>query len=104
SDAGHHRSVLTLAGPDVEDAARAVAVRTLALIDLRDHTGAHPRLGALDVVPFAPLAGSTLADAMDARDRFARWAGETLAVPCFLYGPGRSLPDVRRHAFREVPP
>ena len=52
----------------------------------------------MDVVPFVPLGSATIADAIDARDRFAAWAGEELALPCFLYGPERSLPELRRLA------
>jgi glutamate formiminotransferase / 5-formyltetrahydrofolate cyclo-ligase len=104
SDAWHHRSVLTLGGPDAEQATRAVAATAVARIDISHHHGAHPRLGAADVVPFVPLQGSTLEDAIGARDRFAAWAGDELGVPCFLYGPERSLPEVRRQAFGELPP
>lgn len=103
-DPHHNRSVLTLAGPDVEDAARAVAAEAVRRIDLRLHVGVHPRLGAVDVVPFVPLEGSSMDDAVAARDRFAAWAGEELGVPCFLYGPERALPDVRRHAFTGLAP
>ena len=104
SDAWHHRSVLTLAGPDVEESVRRLAREALDRIDLRRHAGAHPRLGAVDVVPFVPLAGSTLAEAVAARDRFASWAASERGVPCFLYGPERSLPDVRRGAFAGITP
>lgn len=103
-DADHHRSVLTLAGPDVEEAARRVVAAAVAAVDLRAHAGAHPRLGAADVVPFVPLGGSDPADAVRARDALARWAGGELGVPCFLYGPERTLPDVRREAFRSLAP
>ena len=102
TDAHHHRSVLTLAGPDVAAAAFAVVAEAVARIDLRAHDGVHPRLGAADVVPFVPLGGATLADAVAARDRLAeRTAGE-LGVPCLRYGPERTLPDVRRHGAAEV--
>lgn len=104
ADAHHNRSVLTLAGPDVEHAARAVTAEAVRRIDLRLHVGVHPRLGAVDVVPFVPLAGSSMDDAVVARNRFAAWAGEELGVPCFLYGPERPLPDVRRHAFTGLAP
>lgn len=104
SDAHHNRSVLTLAGAGVEDAARAVAAEALCRIDLRDHVGVHPRLGAVDVVPFVPLAGASMPDAVAARDRFAAWAGAELGVPCFLYGPERTLPEVRRRAFADLAP
>ena len=114
SDPDHNRSVLTLAGPgpELEAAAQAVARATLERIDLRRHDGVHPRLGALDVVPFVPLGsggtvdpgGGDLTPAVEARDRFAAWAGGELALPCFVYGPERTLPEVRRHAFSELGP
>jgi glutamate formiminotransferase / 5-formyltetrahydrofolate cyclo-ligase len=110
-DPDHNRSVLTLAGPPdaVTAAARSLAAASVALVDLRDHAGAHPRLGVLDVVPFVPYepgrpAPEDLAPAVTLRDAFARWLGAELGVPSFLYGPlpggrTRSLPDVRRGAF-----
>ena len=111
SDAEHHRSVLTLGGPleAVEAAARAVAAAAIATIDIRTHVGVHPRLGAVDVVPFVPLGGAAAdgeewRDPLQARDRFAEWAGTELGVPCFLYGPERTLPDIRRHAFSSLTP
>ncbi len=113
-DGDHHRSVLTLAGPDgvLEESVRVLARATLALVDLQAHQGVHPRLGALDVVPFVPLdpAGSPLppsgdlGEALAARDRFGAWAGRELDLPCFYYGPDRSLPEIRREAFRAVRP
>ena len=111
SDADHHRSVLTLCGPPatVEEAARSQARAAVSLIDLRRHAGAHPRFGAIDVVPWVALEGWPLspgdeAEALAARDRFARWAGEELELPAFAYGPHRSLPQVRRAAWREAAP
>ena len=104
TDPFHNRSVLTLVGAGVEEAARMVAVEGVRRIDLRLHVGVHPRLGAVDVVPFVPLDGSSIDDAVAARDRFAVWAADELGVPCFLYGPERTLPDVRRHAFTGLAP
>ncbi len=101
SDAHHNRSVLTLVG---EEAPRAVARAAVAALDLRRHHGVHPRLGVVDVVPFVPLAGSTPADALAARDRFLDWMPRELGVPGFAYGPERSLPEVRRLAFTELAP
>ena len=101
TDAEHHRSVLTLVGAA---APRAVAAEAVDRIDLRDHAGVHPRIGAVDVVPFVPLTGATIEDAVAARDEFARWAAAELDLPCFLYGPERSLPDVRRGAFTSLGP
>ena len=100
-DADHNRSVLTLVGLD---APRSVTTAAVAAIDLRTHEGAHPRFGAVDVVPFVPLDGSTLDEAVAARDAFARWAAATLELPCFVYGPQRSLPEVRRRAFDTLAP
>lgn len=101
SDAHHNRSVLTLVG---EDAPRRVARAAVEHLDLRRHAGAHPRFGVVDVVPFVPLAGSTLVDAEAARDRFLAWIAGELGVPGFAYGRERSLPEVRRRAFRDLPP
>lgn len=116
TDRDHHRSVLTLVGPPDEVSAAACAVATAAVagLDLRDHAGAHPRLGVLDVVPFVPYdpgqpPPAELGAVLPLRDRFARWLGAELGVPSFLYGPlpggrTRTLPDIRREAFRSLSP
>jgi glutamate formiminotransferase len=103
-DADHNRSVLTLAGPRVEEATWALARRVAELVDVRGHEGVHPWLGALDVVPFVPLEGSSFEEAIGARDRCAVQLADELAIPVFLYGPERSLPYVRRHAFDDLAP
>ncbi len=100
SDADHHRSVLTLIGPA---AARAVTEAAVELLDLGAHAGAHPRMGVVDVVPFVALSGPP-AEAIEARNAFAAWAGREVGLPCFRYGPERSLPQVRRGAFVEFGP
>jgi glutamate formiminotransferase len=108
TDADHHRAVFTLAGPPevLEEAVRAIARAAVTQLDLATHEGAHPRLGVLDVVPFVDLAEPRRTGhlAVAARDRFAAWAGDELSLPCFLYGPERSLPDVRRAAFVGLAP
>jgi glutamate formiminotransferase / 5-formyltetrahydrofolate cyclo-ligase len=101
TDPHHNRSVLTLVGVD---APRRLTTKAVDTLDLSRHAGVHPRLGVVDVVPFVPLAGSSMAAAVRARDDFATWAADTLALPCFLYGPERSLPDVRRTAWRSLQP
>ena len=101
TDADHHRSVLTLLG---DRAIRAVGRAAVERLDLRQHSGVHPRVGVVDVVPFVPLAGAPLGAALAARDEFAEWAADTLGVPCFLYGPERSLPEVRRRAWTDLIP
>lgn len=96
TDADHHRSVITVVGVD---APRSVAEAAVATLDLTRHDGVHPRIGVLDVVPFVPLGDATLADAVIARDAMATWLADELGVPSFLYGPERTLPEVRRNAF-----
>jgi glutamate formiminotransferase / 5-formyltetrahydrofolate cyclo-ligase len=104
ADPHHNRAVLTLFGSGVEEAARALTTEAVRRIDLRLHVGVHPRLGAVDVVPFVPVGDTSMNVAVAARDRFAAWAAQELRVPCFLYGPERTLPDVRRHAFTGLAP
>ena len=95
--------MFTVAGASdaVEEAVRALARRAVAALNLTDHQGVHPRIGVVDVVPFidlddlwAPATGASL----DARDRYADWSAAELGVPCLLYGPRRSLPELRRTA------
>ena len=106
SDLDHNRSVLTFAGEEdaVLDAAVALAETCLGEIDLTLQTGEHPRVGVLDVLPFVPLEGATLEDAV----RLARRAGERLGdlgLPVYLYEAAataphrRNLADVRRGGY-----
>ena len=101
SDPDHNRSVFTLIG---EDAPRLLASRAMQLMNINDHSGVHPRLGIIDVVPFVPLFDAQWSDAVRARNDFAEWAAEELHVPCFLYGDERTLPDIRRTAWRQLVP
>ena len=109
SDPHHNRTVLTLAGDESRlwSAATSVARAAVSCLDLRAHHGAHPRIGVLDVVPWVdldhPSAPFTPAS-LQARDRFATWAAEELCLPCFIYGPERSLPEIRRRAWRGLEP
>ncbi len=110
ADTDHNRLVVTFVGPPAPVRAAALAAAAVAIerIDLRLHSGVHPRLGALDVLPFVPLAGLTLADCA----ALAREVGQELAarhdLPVFLYeaaaSDGRSLPSVRKGAFRSLSP
>jgi len=111
SDPYHNRSVLTLGGAldPVTAAARAIARIAIARINVTTHVGAHPWIGAVDVVPFVHLAGWPLSDgqlekARAARNAFAEWVAAELGVPSFYYGPERTLPDVRRTAWTELAP
>jgi glutamate formiminotransferase len=98
SDATHHRSVYTLVGEAeaILEAVLALFERAVAEIDLRLHSGEHPRLGAVDVVPFVPLEGAAMTDAVD----LARRAGAAVALrhnlPVYLYEEAAILPDRRR--------
>jgi glutamate formiminotransferase len=103
SDADHHRTVVTLAGPGPALVEAAVAgARTCArLIDLNQHRGVHPRMGALDVLPFVPLGGATrLAGAGDPdldcaalAERAGRRIAADAGVPVYLYGAAARRPD-----------
>ena len=111
SDAFHHRSVFTMIN---EPAALVRDVHSLIgaayrCLDLTDHRGVHPRFGVVDVVPFVALDPRSADDALALRDQTARWIADTFAVPVFLYGPlddgvARTLPEVRRGAFRTLQP
>jgi glutamate formiminotransferase/glutamate formiminotransferase/formiminotetrahydrofolate cyclodeaminase len=103
SDRDHNRSVITFIGsPDeVERAALSAAAVAVEQIDLRLHSGVHPRIGSLDVLPFVPLAGATLADCASLARRVASLLWNQLALPSFFYeaaAGGRGLEDVRRAA------
>lgn len=101
SDPDHNRSVFTMVGVE---APRALARAAVAALNVIDHSGVHPRIGAVDVVPFVPLVDSTMQDARIARDEFAAWAASELEVPCFLYGTERTLPDIRKSAWTSLMP
>ena len=108
-DPDHHRSVVTMMGPPpvVEEAAVAAARVALARIDLRRHRGVHPRIGALDVLPFIPLAGLTMEDARASARRVGRRLAEELGIPVFFYAqasdpPGRRLAELRRGGFEAL--
>ena len=88
SDADHNRSVFTLVGSGEQLVASLLAGVACAAerIDLRRHEGAHPRIGAADVVPLVPLAEEDEGRAREAASELARRVGEELALPVFLYG------------------
>ncbi len=94
SDAVHNRSVLTIAGTceQVRDAALALTAVAAERIDLRTHGGVHPRIGALDVLPFVPLEGATMAQAVSLARETAELIWDRLRVPSFLYGEAAATP------------
>ncbi len=95
SDVDHNRSVFTFAGdPDaVTRAAHALVDLAYREIDMRTHRGEHPRLGAVDVVPFVPLAGVTMDEAITIAHRFGREVGERHQVPVYFYDRAALRPD-----------
>jgi glutamate formiminotransferase / 5-formyltetrahydrofolate cyclo-ligase len=107
SDASHNRSVFTLVGDagGVESAILALFERAVADIDLRTHKGEHPRLGVVDVVPFVPIEGVTMADCVALARRVAASVAERYRVPIYLYEEASSNPvrknleDIRRGEF-----
>jgi glutamate formiminotransferase/formiminotetrahydrofolate cyclodeaminase len=99
-DADHNRSVLTFAGaPEpVAEAAFRCARKAAALIDLRTHQGAHPRMGATDVIPFVPLGDSTLEECAAMARHLGKRIAEELAIPVYLYAEAASKPERRKLA------
>jgi glutamate formiminotransferase/formiminotetrahydrofolate cyclodeaminase len=94
-DADHNRSVITLAGePEaVGEAAIAGAGKALELIDMTMHTGAHPRVGATDVVPFIPIEGMTLEDCVALARRVGNEIWKRHRIPIFFYEAAATRPD-----------
>jgi glutamate formiminotransferase len=95
SDASHNRSVLTMAGE--ADAVSAALEATIEVairdIDMERHAGEHPRIGAVDVVPFVPLGGTTMVDAIELARGFGRHVAERFGIPVFLYARAATRPD-----------
>lgn len=110
SDVDHHRTVLTLAGRpqavvDVMFNCIKLAAET---IDLTQHDGVHPRLGATDVVPFVPIEGLTMADCVALSHQLGERVGRELSLPVYLYEAAatcpdrRNLADVRRGGYEKL--
>ena len=95
ADADHNRSVLTFVGPPaaVADAAFRGVEKAVALIDLTHHQGAHPRIGAADVVPFIPIEGVTLEECVRLAERVGGEIWSRLKVPVYLYEAAARRPE-----------
>jgi glutamate formiminotransferase len=110
ADPDHNRSVITFVGPPaaVAEAAFRGVEKAVALIDLRTHQGAHPRIGAADVVPFVPIEGVTLEDCVQLAQRVGRRIWEELRVPVYFYEAAASraervnLENIRRGQFEAL--
>ncbi len=107
ADASHNRSVFTLVGDaaSLEAATIALFDQAISSIDLRTHQGEHPRLGAVDVVPFVPIEGASMADCVALAKRVGAAVAERFGVPVYLYEEAaanaarRNLEDIRRGEF-----
>ena len=103
SDRDHHRSVFTFIGePEaILDAAFSFTVKALDLLDMREHMGGHPRLGAVDVVPFVPIQGVEMKEAVQIAHEFGKALGKR-GIPVFFYEEAatrprrKDLPSIRR--------
>lgn len=104
SDPSHNRSVLTIAGeaPAVLEALERLVEGAIAEIDMETQEGEHPRIGAVDVVPFVPLGGTTMAECVELANRFGARVAERFDLPVYLYAEAATRPervklaDVRR--------
>lgn len=109
-DGDHNRSVITFAGdPEgVEDAALRAAETAVELIDLNQHLGEHPRIGALDVLPFVPIRGVTMTDCVALARRAGERIARTLRIPVYLYEAAamrrdrEELANIRRGEFESL--
>jgi len=95
SDPDHNRSVLTFVGvPEAVEQAAFEAIRTAAeLIDMTQHQGEHPRIGATDVVPFVPIRGVTMETCVEMARRLGQRVGEELGIPVYLYERAATRPE-----------
>jgi glutamate formiminotransferase len=104
SDASHNRSVFTMAGEHtaVADALERLVVASIHEIDMDSHSGEHPRIGAVDVIPFVPLASTTIDDCVELARAFGERIATRYELPVFLYAAAATRPervklaDVRR--------
>jgi glutamate formiminotransferase len=95
SDLDHNRTVLTFAGPPqaVEEAAFRAIKTAAELIDLNQHTGEHPRIGATDVCPFVPLSGISMEECVAIAKRLGQRVGDELGIPVYLYEQAATRPE-----------
>jgi glutamate formiminotransferase len=111
SDTSHNRSVLTMVGDgrSLKQAILALYETALPLIDLRTQRGEHPRIGAVDVVPFVPIEGVAMADCVALARDVAEAVAARFGVPVYLYEEAstnparRNLEDIRRGEFEGLP-
>jgi glutamate formiminotransferase len=95
SDRDHNRSVITYVGEpeEVEKATFALAAKAVQLINMEQHHGQHPRIGAVDVVPFVPITGVTMDDCIGMANRVGKRISDELKVPVYLYEAAAKRPE-----------
>ena len=95
SDLDHNRTVITLVGePEAVEEAAYNSIKTASeLINLNEHTGAHPRIGATDVVPFVPISGITMEECIKMAQRLGERVGQQLSIPVYLYEDAATRPE-----------
>lgn len=96
-DPDHNRAVITFVGPPpaVEEAILRLVERAVALIDLQAHRGEHPRMGAVDVIPFVPIGEATMEEAIELSKHVGRKISEQFAIPVYLYEESATRPERR---------
>lgn len=110
TDPDHNRTVFTFIGSpeDIERGAAAACDKALEVIDMRAQQGVHPRIGAVDVVPFIPLKNAIMADAVETARRFGRAFAERNRLPVYFYGEAalveerRELPHIRKGGYEAL--
>ena len=100
TDGNHNRCVVTLIGSPaaIEEAAFQLAKKAVETIDMRKHEGQHPRMGAVDVIPFVPQMDVTVAECVEMSKRVARRCWDELGLPSFLYEDSATRPERRNLA------
>ena len=95
SDMDHNRTVLTFVGPpeEIEESAFRAIAKAAELIDLNQHRGEHPRIGASDVVPFVPISGVDMQACVEIARRLGKRVGEELGIPVYLYEEAATRPE-----------
>jgi glutamate formiminotransferase len=107
SDPDHNRSVITFIGPieKVKEGVFQLTKRALELIDLNKQKGTHPRMGAVDVIPFVPLTNASMQDCIEASQELGERIGKELNLPVYLYANSaksedrKKLPTIRKGEF-----
>lgn len=95
SDPDHNRTVVTLVGTpaEIKQAAFDLTERAMQLLDVKDHQGVHPFIGVMDVIPFIPLKGSTMNEAIGVAHQLGKELWEKLKLPVYFYGQAAKIPE-----------